>query len=134
MQKRCRCCDQIRKNKLYLWAVYSLGKVERWDGLITYAPIFDRRHNINLLGAFKFGEDESWRSMPMEFGSGLPFTPRSGYYHAIGFENGTSTDITTMNTEELTTIYGDLNSSRLPTSHRFDITLKKRCNSKNILN
>ena len=31
-----------------------------------------------------------------------------------------------MNTEELTTIYGDLNSSRLPTYHRFDITLKKR--------
>ena len=118
---------KYRKNKLYLWAVYSLGKVERWDGLITYAPIFDRRHNINLLGAFKFGEDESWEiNARWNFGSGLPFTPRSGYYHAIGFEDGTSTDITTMNTEELTTIYGDLNSSRLPTYHRFDITLKKR--------
>ena len=118
---------KYRKNKLYLWAVYSLGKVERWDGLVNYAPIFDRRHNVNLLGAFKFGEDESWEiNARWNFGSGLPFTPRAGYYHSIPFEDGANTDITTTNSNELATIYGELNTSRLPTYHRLDLTIKKR--------
>jgi len=117
---------KYKKKNLYLWAVYSLGKVERWDGIITYAPIFDRRHNINLVGAFKFGKDESWEiNGRWNFGSGLPFTPRAGYYHSIGFEDGTQTDITQANSAELTTIFGNLNSSRLPTYHRLDVTIKK---------
>jgi len=119
---------KYRKKKLYLWAVYSLGKVDRWDGIISYSPIFDRRHNVNLLGAYKFGkgDDDSWEiNARWNFGSGLPFTPRAGYYHSIGFDDGTSTDITGANSNDLTTIYGDINSSRLPTYHRLDITLKK---------
>lgn len=118
---------KYRKSNLYLWAVYSLGKVERWDGVVNYAPIFDRRHNVNLLGAYKFGEDESWEiNARWNFGSGLPFTPRAGYYHSVDFADGTSTDVTQDNSSNLSTIYGDLNSSRLPTYHRLDITLKKK--------
>ena len=30
--------------------VYSIGKVTRWDGIRAYSPLFDRRHNINLVG------------------------------------------------------------------------------------
>ncbi len=118
---------KYRKDQLYLWAVYSLGKVDRWDGLVNYAPIFDRRHNVNLLGAYTFGKNDDWEiNARWNFGSGLPFTPRAGYYHSIDFEDGTSTDITQDNSNELTTIYGDLNTSRLPTYHRLDLTVKKK--------
>ena len=34
-------------NKLYFWAVYSLGHITRTDENQTYHPHFDRRHNIN---------------------------------------------------------------------------------------
>lgn len=115
------------EKNLFLWGVYSIGKVDRWDGFIRYAPIFDRRHNINLLGTYIFGEKDDWEvNVRWNFGSGLPFTPRSGYYHNIDFSNGTDTDITTDNSGELSTLFGDLNTSRLPTYHRLDISLKKR--------
>ena len=38
------------KNRLFLWGVYSYGYNTRWDGFIEYFPVFDRRHNINLVG------------------------------------------------------------------------------------
>ncbi len=36
-------------DRLFVWAVYSLGYVERTDPTMTYYPHFDRRHNINFL-------------------------------------------------------------------------------------
>ena len=60
--------------------MYSLGKVLRWDGIRTYSPLFDRRHNINLVGTQNFGE--GWEvNVRWNFGSGLPFTQTQGYYH-----------------------------------------------------
>jgi hypothetical protein len=110
--------------KMYVWAVYSLGKVDRWDGFQTYSPVFDRRHNVNLVFTYAF--KNNWEvNARWNFGSGLPFTPRSGYYHNIDFSNGLSTDLTTVNSDDLQTILGSLNSSRLPTYHRLDITVKK---------
>lgn len=112
--------------KLYLWAVYSLGKVTRWDGVRTYAPVFDRRHSINFIGSYKFGKKEDWQvNARWNFGSGLPFTQTQGYYQKIDFSGGTSTDITQANANELTAVYAGLNEGRLPTYHRFDINLKK---------
>ncbi|MFQ5335414.1 MAG: carboxypeptidase-like regulatory domain-containing protein, partial [Flavobacteriales bacterium] len=43
--------------RLYFWAVYSLGFINRWDGIQEYPPIFDRRHNVNLLANYTFGQD-----------------------------------------------------------------------------
>ena len=112
--------------KFYLWGVYSLGKVTRWDGVRTYAPVFDRRHSINFIGTYKFGKNEDWQlNARWNFGSGLPFTQTQGYYQQIDFGDGTGTDITQANADELTAVYAGLNEGRLPTYHRFDINLKK---------
>ena len=65
--------------KLYLWGVYSLGKVTRWDGYKTYAPIFDRRHNVNLVGSYNFGKNESWEAtVRWNLGTGFPFKQTKG--------------------------------------------------------
>jgi len=48
---------KYQAEQIYLWAVYSLGKVNRWDGFINYAPIFDRRHNANFVFSYKFLKD-----------------------------------------------------------------------------
>lgn len=111
--------------KIYLWAVYSLAKVDRWDGIIEYYPVFDRRHNINLVGTYTFGKDLNWEfDCRWNFGSGFPFTPTQGFYEDVKFTSINTNYITTNGT--LGIQYGDLNSKRLPHYHRFDITLKRK--------
>lgn len=111
--------------KFYLWAVYSLGKVDRWDGLMTYAPIFDRRHNINLLSTYKFGEKNSWEiSARWNYGSPLPFTQTDGYYEEQPFSEGANTDITSSNGSFQYRL-SDLNGGRLTPYHRMDFNIKK---------
>ncbi|MBT3209638.1 MAG: TonB-dependent receptor [Bacteroidetes bacterium] len=111
--------------KLYLWCVYSLGYVTRYDGVIDYLPHFDRRHNVNLVGSYKFGEDLNWElSARWNLGSGFPFTKTLGYYEKLPFINGITTDYTSEN-GDLGIIYADLNTGRLPYYHRLDASIKR---------
>jgi len=122
--------------RLYLWGVYSYGHSIRWDGNKTYFPVFDRRHNINLVGTYIFGKKKDLEvSARWNFGSGLPFTPTAGFYEGQTFSQGVSTDITTTNANSVSTFLGTFNSERLPTYHRLDITVKKKFifKNKNIL-
>ncbi len=109
---------------IYIWTVYSYGFVTRWDGIQNYRPNFDRRHNVNLVGAYVFGKDENWEvNVRWNFGTGFPFTPTQGFYESVNFDDIT-TDYVTAN-GDLGILYGDLNSHQLPTYHRLDITIKK---------
>ena len=110
--------------KFYFWAVYSLTDVDRWDGTRTYDPIFDRRHNVNLLASYEFGKN--WEvNGRWNYGSGFPFTQNQGAYLKETFANGINTDITQTNADYVTLQYGPLNQGRLPDYHRFDLTVKK---------
>ncbi|MCK5821606.1 MAG: TonB-dependent receptor [Bacteroidales bacterium] len=114
--------------RLYFWTVYSIGWVTRYDGIITYPPHFDRRHNVNLVGAYTFGQDLDWEfSTRWNLGSGFPFTQTQGFYEKIPFHDGINTDYTTAN-GELGIVYGPLNQGRLPYYHRLDVNLKKTFN------
>lgn len=114
--------------RLFLWTVYSLGFVTRYDGIISYPPHFDRRHNVNLVGAYTFGQDLDWEiGTRWNLGSGFPFTQTQGFYEKIPFHDGINTDYTTAN-GELGIVYGPLNQGRLPYYHRLDISLKKTFN------
>ena len=120
------------KDRLFLWGVYSYGYSTRWDGFAEYFPVFDRRHNINLVGTYMFGKNKDIElSIRWNLGSGLPFTPTAGYYQGEDFQGGVTTDPTTSNTDEVSTLLGEFNSKRLPTYHRLDITVKKQFNFKN---
>lgn len=113
------------KGHLYLWAVYSLNFVERWDGTRVYNPIWDRRHNVNLVGSYTFGKFSSWKaSARWNYGSGFPFTPTQGFYERLPFDDGTAQQIPNAN-GQLGILYGDLNSGRLPDYHRLDLGLTK---------
>lgn len=110
---------------LYLWGVYSLGKITRWDGNQEYAPVFDRRHNVNLVGAYSFGEDRLWEvNLRYNYGSGFPFTQTAGFYEQISLTD-ISTDPNTTN-GEVETLYGELNQGRLPYYSRLDANLKRK--------
>ena len=114
---------------LYLWATYSLGYVNRNDGEQIYPTVFDRRHNVNFLATYSFGENESWEiGLRWNLGSGFPFTPTQGFYSLFNFTEGLDTDVLTEN-PELGILYADeRNSARLPYYHRLDASLKKTIN------
>jgi len=110
--------------RIYFWAVYSLGFNNRWDGIQTYRPIFDRRHNINLVSAYTFGKDLNWEiNGRWNFGSGFPFTQNQGFYELFNFSDGIGTDYTNAN-GDLGIQYAQLNQGRLPYYHRLDLNLK----------
>jgi hypothetical protein len=116
--------------KIYLWLVYSLGYVTRnyedVNGTMkSYYPHYDRRHNVNLVANYNFGDKLDWEiNARWNFGSGFPFTLTQGYYPLINFGDGIYTDYTTTN-EELGIIYADLNTGRLSSYHRLDVGIKK---------
>ncbi len=120
---------------LYLWAVYSLTFVTRRDELQEYAPHFDRRHNINLVGSYAFGKDKSWEvNARWNMGSGFPFTPTVAFFEQLTFNDNNSgggpqstlgQDYTRAN-GEIGVLYGDLNSRRLPYFHRLDVSVQKK--------
>ncbi|MFK8045989.1 MAG: carboxypeptidase-like regulatory domain-containing protein [Crocinitomicaceae bacterium] len=120
--------------KFYFWSAYSIGKVTRWNGFDTYFPVFDRRHNINIISTYSFGNDDSWEaSVRWNLGSGLPFKRTTGVGE-IPVINSVGEDYVNANNSDLTLLYEDLNTGRLPTYHRLDINIKKKIESKKYKN
>jgi len=111
---------------LYLYGTYSLGFVNRDDGEQVYPTIFDRRHNVNMLATYNFGDEGKWEaSARWNMGSGFPFTQTQGFYENEQFDQGTSTQFLS-NNPSLGIIYSDdRNGGRLPYFHRMDISLKR---------
>jgi len=116
---------KYKTKRLYLWSVYSLGFIKRYEGENEYLPHFDRRHNINLVSSFNFGKKDSWKAdARWNLGSGFPFTQTQGFYENIPFSDGINTDYTSEN-GELEIVYAELNKGRLSYYHRLDLSLSK---------
>ena len=112
--------------KYYIWAVYSIAEVDRWDGIKTYSPVFDRRHNVNLLVSRRFGQLLDWEvSLRWNYGSGFPFTQNQGFYLRETLNDDINTDITGTNANNVEIQYAGLNQGRLPDYSRLDFTVKK---------
>jgi hypothetical protein len=110
----------------YLWATYSLGYVNRDDGTIQYPTIFDRRHNVNLLGVYNFGDNNNWEaSLRWNMGSGFPFTQTQGFYEENDYSNLIFTDLLSGNFNLGTILADELNGGRLSFYHRLDASVKR---------
>lgn len=117
---------KYEKGPTFIWAVYSYTFVDRFDGIQEYNPIWDRRHNVNLVLSRSFGKFEAWRAnIRWNYGSGFPFTQTAGFYGSIPFNGDINTDIVTSNAD-LATIFGPLNQGRLPDYHRLDLGLTRQ--------
>ncbi|MBD98535.1 MAG: TonB-dependent receptor [Verrucomicrobia bacterium] len=114
------------RKQMSLWAVYSWSYVDRWDGFVNYNPIWDRRHNVNLVGSYQFGKDLVWTAdARWNIGSGFPLTQTAGFYERLSLQGSIDQDITATN-GQLGVLFGDLNGGRMPWYHRFDVSLKRR--------
>jgi hypothetical protein len=108
-----------------IYTVYAWNVVNRNDGVITYQPHFDRRHNVNVVISGKLGKDDQWElSTRWNYGSGFPFTLTQGFYEYQDFSSGIGHDYTTEN-GELGINYAQLNTGRLPQFHRLDFSAKR---------
>lgn len=112
--------------RLYVWATYSLGYVERSDEVQTYNPHYDRRHTVNLLTTYALGEQREWElSARWTFGSGYPFTQTQGIYECLFFPDAIVSDYTREN-GAYSLHYADLYKGRLPSYHRLDLGVKRK--------
>lgn len=120
---------KIEAKRAYLWGAYSLGYVHRNDGKIQYPPVFDRRHNLNIVATYQLGKKKEWEAgVRWNFGSGFPFTLTQGFYDNITFQNGVNTNVLggNINPKDLGIIYAsERNGGRLPYYHRMDISMKR---------
>jgi len=108
-----------------IWAIYSLSKVTRWDGVQTYSPLFDRRHNVNLVVSYIFGKGLNWEfNTRWNLGSGFPFTQTQGFYE--GFDFSSIDQSFTSGNGTLNIEYAKLNKGRLPYYHRLDFSIKRK--------
>jgi len=111
----------------YLWATYTLGFVNRFDGEQEFPTLFDRRHNINFLTTYTFGEDKDWQvSARWNFGSGFPFTKTQSFFNEQDLLDGAESDFLTSNPDDVGIIFSDTrNGGRLPFYHRLDFSAQK---------
>ncbi len=110
---------------LNVWTIYSLGKVTRWDGIQEYNPVFDRRHNVNVVVAYIFGKDLNWEfNTRWNLASGFPFTQTQGFYEGVGFSSIDQSY--TSSNGSLNLQFAELNKGRLPYYHRLDVNIKRK--------
>jgi CarboxypepD_reg-like domain/TonB-dependent Receptor Plug Domain len=116
---------KYQKKDIYVWATYSYGFVNRFDGEQDYPTIFDRRHNVNFLATYSFGPRKSLEAgVRWNMGSGFPFTQTQGFFGKFDFLDDLEGNYTT-DQPRLETIFADKrNGGRLPYYHRMDVTLK----------
>jgi hypothetical protein len=99
-------------------------KVTRKDEIITYNPVWDRRHNINLLASLVMGKERNWEaSIRWNYGSGFPFTKTQGFYEKFNLSGNLNEQYVDKN-GSLGILFGQLNAGRLPAYHRLDINIK----------
>ncbi len=112
--------------RFYVWGAYSYAFVTRFDGQQQYPPIFDRRHNLNLVTTYQLGAKKQWElGARWNLGSGFPFTQTQGFYTVFDFSRGIGTDVLTEN-GTLGILYSDVrNGGRLPYYHRLDLSVKR---------
>ena len=115
---------QLESERLSGWLAYSFGVSRRTGPDGDFAPVQDRRHNLNLVASFRPGGKWNYGAR-LGFGTGTPFTDIVGQivrrrYDPLGntFESG-SLD------QQLEPIGGIRNGARFPVFQRLDLSVTR---------
>ncbi len=110
-----------------VWLGYSLGYVNRNDGIQEFPALFDRRHNANLVIDYQFGRKNLWQAgLRWNLGSGFAFTKIQGFIEDNKIPKGLET-VFGIENAPIGVIYSDkINSGRLPYYHRLDLSIKRK--------
>ena len=114
---------KYEERETYLWFVYGLGNVDRWDGFRWYDPLFDRRHNVNLVASQGFGKQwlvsARWNWVPD------CHSPKAKGITRLLVRAAESTGTMWRPTRATSASSLWLNEGRLPAYHRLDVNMKR---------
>ncbi len=118
---------EYRYGRLFFTTNYTLGWVNRDDGDQIFPTSFDRRHNVNALLTYKFGNDNAYEfGARWNLGSAFPFTQTQGFYESpTAGSNPVILDILTNNGDISVLLAQQINGGRLADFHRLDLSLKR---------
>lgn len=126
---------KYNKGRYFIWTVFGYQYV-RYKTLVaqsvietpsvqTYAPPFDRRININVVGSYTAGKKKNWDiSLRYNLGSPFPFTQTQGFFEGLNLGVGSSVP---QQNGQLNVLYAQqLNGGRLSWYHRLDLSVKRK--------
>jgi hypothetical protein len=104
---------------LDLYVAYTLGWTSLSINSFTFAPRYDRRHNLNIMNIARITEsfDLGFR---WEFGSGYPYTQTVSFYDRLSLSDIGRSPFQNQSGKPYS-VLGEKNASRLPSYHRLDI-------------
>ncbi|MBI4535243.1 MAG: TonB-dependent receptor [Ignavibacteriae bacterium] len=111
-------------NPLDLSLAYTLGWTTVSANGFSYAPRYDRRHTVNVLGTLRILENFDV-ALRWEYGSGYPFSKTVAYYDRLTF-GGIGAEPVYGGIGQQYSILGPKNAARLPSYHRLDAGITYR--------
>ena len=123
---------QLESRRVNGWIAYTYGVSTRRGNALTapilaqpvsYAPPQDRRHNVNVVGAWRPTERSSIGAR-YGYGSGLPYTDVVGQLQRYEFDERTGTWQQRGGLDE-EPVPGPRNGERFPGYHRLDFSLAR---------
>lgn len=104
---------------LDLYLAYTMGWTDLTINGFTYAPRYDRRHNLNIMNITRITDDFDI-GIRWEFGSGYPYTQTVSFYDRPSLGEIGRTPFQNESGRPYS-VLGEKNASRLPAYHRMDI-------------
>ena len=119
---------EYRNRGWYGYVGYALSWVDRNDGMQIYPTVFDRRHNLNILGQYTWGSRKNWDvSVRWNLGSPFPFTQTIGFFQDVPADEWLAgNSFLTGNFPLGVLLSSERNGGRLSYYHRLDLGLTYR--------
>jgi hypothetical protein len=112
---------QLEGGPLSGWLAYSYGVSARNGPEGRFAPVQDRRHNLNLVGSWRPGGKWSY-GVRLGLGTGTPFTDVEGQLVRRRYDGVTNSFPTDERAVDREPIGGPRNAARYPLFQRLDLS------------
>jgi hypothetical protein len=112
---------QLESERLSGWLAYTYAVSTRQGPDGRYWPAQDRRHNLNLVGAYRTRRGYVLGAR-FGLGTGTPYTPLCGEFVRRIYDGTRNAFDTGINSRSIQPVGCERNSSRYPLYHRLDLS------------